>query len=92
MGIAIRNSYSDCVTAVCTAATRPAAAPASDHSQLSRTMVYKIIICRSILPRTSKQFKIHLEGWQIQRALEAFGLSSYLDLPAFSMNLKLYPQ
>ena len=65
MGIAIRNSYSDCVTAVCSAATRPAAAPASDHSQLSRTMVYKIIICRSILPRTSEQFKIHLEGWRI---------------------------
>ena len=64
----------------------------TDHGQLSRILVYKIIICRSILPRTSEQFKIHLEGWRIQIALEAFGLSSYLDSPAFSMNLKLYPQ
>ena len=70
-------------------ATRPAASLAPDHSQLSRTMVFKTIIVQSILSRTSKQFQIHLEGWRIQIALEAFGLSSYLDSPAFSMDLKL---
>ena len=64
------------------------AAPASDHSQLSRTMVYKIIICRSILSRTSKQFQIQWEGWRIRIAREVKGLESYSDSPAFEMDFK----
>ena len=42
--------------------TRPAAAPASNHSQLSRTLVYKIIICRSILPRTKYWLRSFITG------------------------------
>ena len=49
--------YIDCVTAVCSTASRqpPTPLPAllphrPDHSQLSRTLVYKTIIVRSILP------------------------------------------
>ena len=74
---------SDCVTAVCSMATCPDAAPAPDHSQLSRTLVYKTIIVRSIRPRTELQLKIHRDGWRIRIAWEAEGLESYLDSPAF---------
>ena len=47
-------------------AAHPATASAPDQlwvhsSQLSRT-VHNIVICRSILPRSSKQFKIHLKS------------------------------
>ena len=47
-------------------------------------------IVRSIRPRIELQFQIHREGWRIQIAREAEGLESYLDSPAFEMDLKLF--
>ena len=47
-------------------------------------------ILRSILSRAEIQFQIHWEGWRIQIARGAEGPESYLDSPAFEMDLKLF--
>ena len=47
-------------------------------------------IVRSILSRAEIQFQIHREGWRIQIARGAEGPESYLDSPAFEMDLKLF--
>ena len=47
-------------------------------------------ILRSILSRAEIQFQIHREGWRIQIARGAEGPESYLDSPAFEMDLKLF--
>ena len=46
-------------------------------------------IVRSIRPQIELQFQIHREGWRIQIARGAEGPESYLDSPAFEMDLKL---
>ena len=46
-------------------------------------------IVRSIHLQIELQFQIHQEGWRIQIARKAEGLESYLDSPAFEMDLKL---
>ena len=48
------------------------------------------VIVRSIRPQIELQFQIHREGWRIQIARGAEGPESYLDSPAFEMDLKLF--
>ena len=60
----------------------------SEKTKLVCPLIMSIV--RSICQRTELQFQIHQEGWQIRIAREAEGLESYSDLPAFSMDFKLF--